>query len=312
MKVIRDIYNNSKTLQFFWQGLRKIERNFYLKYKPEFIANKTYKSVFNKNINWENPTDLIEKIYWLQFNTNTSLWTKCADKYRVREYVEEKDCGDTLNELYGKWDNPEDIKWGKLPKSFVLKTNNGCGQVVLVKDKDQLNIEETTSMLKKWVNKGYGHDGAQLHYTKIKPCIIAEKLFTNKEEPDKSLVDYKLWCFHGVPEFFLVVFNRSKDGYLLSAYDLGWNNISDMAFNKTSEHYSGIEAPKPKSIKKMIEVAKKLSSNFPQVRVDFYDIDGDAIFGELTFTTGYGYFSEEFYNYLGSKIDLSIVDEKRN
>jgi len=31
------------------------------------------------------------KINWLQFNSDTSLWTKYADKYLVRDYV--KECG---------------------------------------------------------------------------------------------------------------------------------------------------------------------------------------------------------------------------
>ena len=80
-----------------------------------------------------------------------------------------------------------------------------------------------------------------------------------------------------------------------------------MAFNKENPHYSGTEITRPASFDNMIKVAKRLSKDFPQVRVDFYDIDGEAVFGEMTFTTGYGYFSEEYYKYLGNKIDLSKV-----
>lgn len=34
----------------------------------------------------------------------------------------------------------------------------------------------------------------------------------------------------------------------------------------------------------MIRAAEILSADFPFVRVDFYDIDGKAVFGEMTFT----------------------------
>ena len=34
----------------------------------------------------------------------------------------------------------------------------------------------------------------------------------------------------------------------------------------------------------MLEYASILSKRFPLVRVDFYNIDGNIIFGELTFT----------------------------
>lgn len=297
-----------KPLLFVWKKLSWIKLKYYLKKNPRIIADKNYRVVFKKNINWENPKNLIEKIYWLQLYSDTTLWTKCADKYLVRDYVEEKGCGETLNKLYGKWDSVDEINWQTLPKSFVLKTNNSCGQVILVKDKNLINIQEIKQKLNSWLKEKYGFYDLQLHYTRIKPIIIAEQLFENKTDIDKSLIDYKIWCFHGVPEFVLVVYNRSKNGYYLSTYDLNWNNISEKTINKNSVHYSGIEIPKPKSLKKMIETAKVLSNEFPQVRIDFYDIDGVAIFGEMTFTTGYGYFSNDFYDYLGSKIDLNKIN----
>src|SRR5690606_35542106 len=273
------------------------------------LPNNIFRKVFGRNIDWENPKNLIEKIYWMQLYTDTSLWTKCADKYRVREYVKEKGCEDILNTLYGKWDNAKDIDWDSLPNSFVLKTNNSCGKVILVKDKNNLDITKTIKELNKWLNLKYGYRDAQFHYTRIKPCIIAEKLFENQEDSSKSLVDYKIWCFNGVPECVLVVYDRTKENYYLSSYDMGWNNISDVTFNQENKHYSGENFPKPQSFDKMIECAKKLSSGIPQVRIDFYDIEGKAVFGEMTFTTGYGYYKEEYYNYLGSKIDLSKLEK---
>ena len=39
----------------------------------------------------------------------------------------------------------------------------------------------------------------------------------------------------------------------------------------------------------MIEIAKKLSSDFDYVRVDLYEVEGKIYFGELTFTDGSGY-----------------------
>ncbi|MDA3779628.1 MAG: ATP-grasp fold amidoligase family protein [Bacteroidales bacterium] len=100
---------------------------------PKKEADRIYSIYFKKKINWDNPKNLIEKIYWLQLNTDTSLWTKYADKYKVRNYV--KKCGyeENLPKLYGKWDKPKDINFDELPNSFVLKTNNGCGSVLIVK-----------------------------------------------------------------------------------------------------------------------------------------------------------------------------------
>ena len=276
---------------------------------PKYLANKTYKSVFNKDINWEKPKNLIEKIYWLQLNTDTSLWTLCADKYRVREFVEERGCGEILNELFGKWDNADEIDFDKLPESFVLKTNNSCGQIIFVKDKSKLDYDETRNQLDKWLKSKYGYDGAQLHYTKIKPCIIAEKILENKSK-GTSLIDYKIWCFDGEPECILVAKERtwnkgSIDKYSLSMYDTNWNNISHIALNESGTHYNGSDIEKPVSLEQMLKYAKILSKGFKEVRVDFYEIDNKPVFGELTFTTGYGSYKYEFYEYLGSKFSLN-------
>ena len=49
---------------------------------------------------------------------------------------------------------------------------------------------------------------------------------------------------------------------------------------------------------------------FPQVRVDFYDIEGKIYFGELTFTSLGGmmnYFTQEALNDMGEKINLSYA-----
>lgn len=43
----------------------------------------------------------------------------------------------------------------------------------------------------------------------------------------------------------------------------------------------------------MLEIARRLSEDFPEVRVDLYNIDGQIVFGELTFYDGSGYFHYE-------------------
>ena len=274
---------------------------------PKSAANKEYKKFFKKNIDWDSPKNLIEKIFWLQFNSDTSLWTKYADKYLVREFVKEKGYENYLPKLYGKWDNPNDINFDELPERFVLKSNNGCGTVIVAKDKLQLDYESTIKQLTKWLKRPFGYSAAQSHYLKIKPCIIAEEFLENTSENSSSIVDYKIWCFNGEPESILVVSDRlSINDYSLSFYNLNWTNISNMTLTEYSKNKCWKNVDKPDSLDKMLEIAKSLSKGFPQVRVDFYDIDGHPYFGEMTFTTGFGYCTENYYNYLGAKVDLSV------
>ena len=58
----------------------------------------------------------------------------------------------------------------------------------------------------------------------------------------------------------------------------------------------------------MIEIAEVLSEDFPHVRIDLYNIDGNIIFGEMTFYSGSGYWGfipDSFDFELGQQFDIS-------
>lgn len=108
------------------------------KYFPLSLAQEIYYGRFGKYMNLQNPRNLNEKINWLKFNSDTSIWTLLADKYRVREWLENKGLIDYLVPLYGVWEKPNEIDMAVLPNEFVLKTNNSCGTVILVENKQQV------------------------------------------------------------------------------------------------------------------------------------------------------------------------------
>ena len=107
------------------------------RHNPQELADRLYiDATGNKNgINWESPVDLNEKINWLKFNSDTTKWSELADKYAVRKFIEEKGYKQYLVPLLGVWENANEIDFSKLPDSFVLKTNNGAGTVMVVEDK---------------------------------------------------------------------------------------------------------------------------------------------------------------------------------
>ena len=112
---------------------------------PVLICKMRFRRVFGRRIDLKNPKDINEKILWLSLFSDTREWSRMADKYAVRSYVEELGLGDYLVKIYGHWDKAEDINWETLPQQFVLKSNNGSGTVKIVTDKSKLNIPETIS-----------------------------------------------------------------------------------------------------------------------------------------------------------------------
>ena len=278
------------------------------KYFPVLMAKLRFRMLFGRNLNLKNPQDLNEKILYLSLYTDTSEWTRLADKYKVREYVFKKGCGENLVKLYGVWNNANEINWDDLPNKFVIKTNNGCATNLLVYDKDKLDIIKTTKLLQTWLDTKVSVSTTEFHYQKIEPLLIAEELLIPCDDDKKissSLIDYKIWCFNGKADCILVCSDRTTEKCDLTLYDCNWNII-----NKGLKKDSNIILPKPKNFSKMIEIAEKLSEGFPQVRVDLYNINGNIYFGEMTFTSHGGtmvnYMQSQLMK-MGGKVDINLA-----
>ena len=192
---------------------------------PIKVARLRYYYKFHKWPNFENPHDLNEKINWLKFYGDTSKWADLADKYKARDYVESLGLGDILVRLYGKWDKANMIDWDSLPNQFVLKVNNGCGDVLICKDRTKLEKEATVKLYNKLVTSKYGDVSGEPHYARITPCIIAEELLDITKQPiqSSSLIDYKVWCLNGKPFCIWCAWNRRGHSADTGIYDTDWN-----------------------------------------------------------------------------------------
>lgn len=285
---------------------------------PEAMAKMRFRKYFGRSMNLENPQDINEKISWLALYSDIRDWTRLADKYAVRQFVEERGLSENLVQLYGMWTDANDIDWDKLPKTFMIKTNNGSGTVMLVKDKTTLNTSELTKLLNKWKNRDMGAETTEFHYKGIKPCIIAEEVLIPSEEDRKyssTIIDYKVWCFNGEPNYVWACSNRVGDSTEVALFDTKWNYLPELSiFN---EHYreQKVLVPKPKYLSEMLRVAKTLAKGFPVVRVDLYYVNDKVYFGEMTFTSLGGtmnFYTSECLLEMGRRIDISKIKKVRN
>lgn len=256
------------------------------KFFPKWYADRLYRKDFGRNINWKNPNEFNEKIRWLQFKTDTSTWSLLADKYRVRKYLEERGYGNMLVKLYGVWENADEIDFDKLPKSFVLKTNHGCGSVYVVNDKSKVNLPQIRQELNKSLSEIYGIKTAEPHYFPIKPVIIAEEILHQDGDVSESLIDYKFYCTYGEPQFCAVMFNRDIEHhkYEVRLYDQNWQDKSHLLGKYSHTKIGSAKIPRPKTYEEIKSFCLELCKEFPFVRMDFYETGGKLYFGEFTFT----------------------------
>jgi len=276
---------------------------------PTTLVKIRYFVRFRRFPDLKNPEDLNEKILYQKLFTDTSMWTKCADKYEVRKWVEDYGLGKYLVKLYGAWYNASDFKLADLPQSFILKANNGDGKSsnLIIKDKNKYNEDDIRAIINRWLNlKNIGALSAEPQYKGIKPCVIAEELLPI-EEGKKSLVDYKIWCFNGKPSYIWVCSDRDSNGTDVMTYDLNWTPHPE--YSVFNERYRrGKVIPKPLNFEEMLNVAEILAKPFPQVRLDMYNINGHIYFGETTFTSLGGmmnFYTPLFLKEMGDKVDLN-------
>ncbi len=294
----------------FKNYLSKIFRESLTIISPKLNIHVLYRVKFGKKLDLKNPQTLDEKIQWLKLNyyDNNDVIKQCADKYRVREFIEKKQCAEYLNELYQVVQYPEDIDWDILPQKFVIKLNVGAGCNLIVENKNDLNIKKVESLLHKWLRKDFYLGYAEVQYKNVKRYILVEKYLG--DENGNIPIDYKFYCMNGKVKTVMACTDRETD-LKFFFLDKNWNILP---YSHEAFDFPDTIIEKPKKIEEMVQLAEKLSNDFPFVRVDLYDVDGEIFFGELTFTPSGGFdtgYLPGVNLLLGEQLDISYLSPKQ-
>ena len=171
------------------------------------------------------------------------------------------------------------------------------------------NIPEHANVKQAWVCGQYWEDEtAEIAIVDegigIKESLRKNRIHKEYIETDAGLLpnDYKIYCFNGEPKLTLVCTERSKE-VKMKFMDLNWNEM-----NIGNSDFLSKEFPvKPECFDEMIEICRNISKPFPFVRIDFYDLNGKPVLGEMTFTPAgcaARYYNQEGLNILGNMICL--------
>jgi len=227
--------------------------------------------------NFVHPRHFTEKLWSRMLHDRDPQLTLLNDKLRVRDYVTNKVGSEFLIPLLWSGDRPEDIPFDELPLKFVIKTNHGCGYIIIVKDKTQLDPASTNLQLTKWLSENFCLDkyiGTEWGYKNIRPCIIIESFI---EENGKAPVDYKFYCFSGRIEFLTVHFDRFIE-HKTRSFD---RNFEPIEFRYDFEQWNG-ECKRPPNFETMVQLAESLAKGLDFIRVDLYSIGNKVYYSELT------------------------------
>jgi hypothetical protein len=154
--------------------------------------------------------------------------------------------------------HPSDFCEDDINPNYILKASRWSGFCI---DLSGANVSSVCEKLHEW-KRILEQNELPVEF------LIEEKLNDAIYGITGTAVDYKFFCFHGKPAFFLC-----RDGKNRNFYDLEYNPLK---LASTSELPHIDLAP-------MISMAEKLSAPFPFVRIDLYNCKDGIYFGEYTF-----------------------------
>lgn len=248
------------------------------------VPDKAYLSMLyrfrmNKKMNWKNPLTFNEKLQYLKVYDRKPIYSKMVDKYDAKEYVANIVGDEYIIPTLGVWDNFDDIDFNTLPNQFVLKCTHDSGGLVICKDKNSFDKQEAKKKIQSSLKSKYYLYYREWAYKSIKPRIIAEQYMEDKETGD--LRDYKFFAFNGVPKALFIATDRNAVGKdtCFDFFDMDFKHLDI----RNGHPNADIVPAKPKNFELMKSLASVLSKDIPQLRVDFYEVNGKVYFGELTF-----------------------------
>ncbi len=222
-----------------------------------------------------NPLRYTEKLQWLKLHDRNPLYHKLVDKAAVKPYVAAIIGEEHMVPTLGVWDSPAEIDWDALPDRFVLKCTHDSGSTIICRDKASFDRDAACRRLIAGLRKDYYKPMREWAYKGVKPRVIAERYL------EGEINDYKFFCFGGVPGFLYVASDRfnADEETKFDFFDMEWNHLDI----RNGHPNAAVPPERPACFEEMKRLAAELSKGIPQVRVDFYEVDGKALFGEYTF-----------------------------
>ena len=246
----------------------------------KFFIETKWRYNMDYPLDLKNPKTFNEKLQWLKLHDHNPLYTTLVDKIKVKDWVAERIGEEYIIPTLAVWDRAEDIDISNLPNQFVLKCNHDSGSVIVCRDKSTFDVEAAKTKLANAMKYNFYYQEREWPYKNVVPKVFAEA-YIEDSLSSTDLPDYKFFSFAGVSKALFVATERQNEHTetRFDFYDIQFKHI-----DVTNGHPNADTMPKkPELFEQMVKLADKLSKGIPQVRVDFYEVNGQAYFGEMTF-----------------------------
>lgn len=268
-----------KIIEYYFKQLRTIAMPDRIYLKNKFIRKLGYKPNFSA------PSSFNEKINARMLYDRDPIYTRLADKIKVREYVSEKIGMQYLVPIIQHYSDPDKIDISQLPERFVLKCNHDSGSTIICLNKATFDLEKAKKKLGFHLKRNLYHVTREWHYKDIKPQIICEEYIDLFDTQCPMIpTTCRIHCFHGKPCYAEIDISDAKGNEFINVYDTNWQLQPFTLEDPNTPEY----VEKPTQFNNMLDLAGKLANKFDYCRVDFLMSEHELLFSEMTFTPNAG------------------------
>lgn len=263
--------------------------------------------------NYRHPHTFNEKTAWWIRHHHDPRLSERADKLLVRDFVASTTPWVRLPQVYAVSEDAASFEFERLPEVSVLKTNHAWHQVQVLRR--PFDVATVRALAAKWLERPYGSPEWEWHYLPIRRRLFAEQHLGG---PDAvSPPDYKVMVLNGRAAYVWVYLGRGNSLRRV-VFDRDWRLVE--VYRPTSLGgppdlvEPGLHPPRPSRLADLLRAAEALADDFPFVRADFYLVDGEIYFGELTFFPAGGYVEFWPLSYdrqFGDELDVGNVSVRR-
>lgn len=254
---------------------------FYNNMPDKEYLSREFKLSLGREINWDNPQTFNEKLQWLKVYDRKSIYTTMVDKIEAKKYVASIIGEEHIIPTLGVWDRFDDIDFDQLPNQFVLKCNHDSGGLVIVRDKNSFDRKAAKKRIERSLRRNYYYVHREWPYKDVKPQILAERYM---EDENGGLRDYKFFNFEGKSKFIYVSEGLENHSTAkISFFDFEGHKLPFERLDFAS--FDG-DIQLPEVFEQIHSLSNKLAEKVGNafVRTDFYCINNDVYFSEITFS----------------------------
>ena len=231
--------------------------------------------------NLRHPRTLNEKVQYRKLHERNPEFGPLIDKITAKTIVATLLGPEWVTPTLWHGTNAADIPFDSLTPPYVVKASHASGWNLFVLDEESLDRDSVRRQVDHWLQTDFGQHMHEWAYSQVPPGVLVEPFIGDGSAPP---ADFKLYVFHGHAHYIEVCLDRATEHKCFLYFDRNWTR----QYVSPTDHLHPGDAPRPHSLKAMIEAAEMLAAPFGFARVDFFEVEDRPIFGEITFYPGGG------------------------